>query len=121
MTNLENYIKTMVASIKKQGGADDAYHWTELVMVLEETLKYIPDGADISQEAGLFFVGYTNPYQLVHACGKDEPSGSFYPTTEEDTTIPLFMLKCHERRLLALTDNDLSLEKLRNIQEGGDL
>ena len=90
-------------------------------MVLEETLKYIPQESPVSQDAGLFFVGYTNPHQLVYSCDKVEPSGSFYPDTEEDTTIPLFMLKCHEHRLLNLTNGDLSLAKLKDLQEGGEL
>ena len=121
MTNLEKYISEMVKNIKSNGGADSAYHWSELVMVLEEALKYIPQETPLQYDIGLFFVGYTNPYQLVHSCDKVEPSGSFYPTTEEDTTIPLFMLKCHEHRLLNITDGDLSLAKLKELQEGGEL
>lgn len=123
MTNLEKFITEMASKIKQSGGADNHYHWSELVMVLEETLKYIPSDKPISRgHQELVFVGYTNPYQLVHSCANDdEASGSFYPNTKEDTTIPLYMLKCHERRLINLTDGDLTVSKLIDLQNGGEL
>ena len=122
MTNLESYIKEMTANIKKNNGADSIYHYSELVMVLEEVVKYLPKNISLtSDHQGLFFIGYTNPCQLVHVCDDVEPSGSFYPNTDEDTLIPLYMLKCHENRLLNLTDGDLSLEKLRELQKPGGL
>ena len=122
MTNLEKYIEGMVLKIKDSGGADKHYHWSELVMVLEEAAKYIPSNKPLTRDRQeLFFVGYTNPYQLIHACGNGESSGSFYPNTEGDTTIPIYMLTCHESRLLNLTDGDLSLGKLKDIQNGGNL
>lgn len=44
----------------------------------------------------LVHVGYTNPHQVKYA--KDE-SGLFYPDTENECYIPLYMLKQHEHRL----------------------
>lgn len=70
-------------------------------------------------ESNLFFVGYTNPAQLVHVCDDVEPSGSYYPTTEGETTIPLFMLKSHEMRLMALTNDELTLDELSRLQNEG--
>jgi len=122
MTNLEKYIKETVKKIKKEGSVDKNYHWSEITTLLEEASKYISDEAVISPEyQGLVFIGYTNPFQIVHSCDKVEPSGSFYPNTDENTTIPLFMLRCHENRLLNLTDGDLSIEKIKELQEGGEL
>ncbi len=70
-------------------------------------------------ESNLFFVGYTNPAQLVHVCDDIEPSGSYYPTTDSETTIPLFMLKSHEMRLMALTNDELTLDELKRLQNEG--
>jgi len=44
----------------------------------------------------LIHVGYTNPNQIGYA---KEESGSFYPGTENECYIPLYMLKIHEHRL----------------------
>lgn len=44
----------------------------------------------------LIHVGYTNPAQIEY--GKEE-GGKFYPDTENDCVIPLYMLKVHTHRL----------------------
>jgi hypothetical protein len=59
-----------------------------LVAELEAELKTYKDK--------LVHVGYTNPHQVKYA--KDE-SGLFYPDTENECYIPLYMLKQHEHRL----------------------
>jgi len=46
-------------------------------------------------EHKLIHVGYTNGYQIKYA---KEEEGSFYPDTENDCWIPLFMYECHLHR-----------------------
>ena len=43
----------------------------------------------------LIHVGYTNGHQVKYA---KEESGLFYPDTEGDCYIPLFMYECHLHR-----------------------
>jgi len=116
MTNLEKYIKEMAATIKKEGGADKAYHWTEVIMVLEEALKYVPEEKNIEKgHQELVFIGYTNGAQIYHsAVYEDEASGIFFPDTYGETVIPLYMLKCHEHRMEFF--DGFSIKSLKEMQ-----
>jgi hypothetical protein len=58
------------------------------------------------QQKELVHVGYTNPYQIKYA--KDE-EGSFYPDTDNECYIPLYMLKKHKHRL----GPDAAIDKAR--------
>ena len=58
------------------------------------------------QQDELVHVGYTNPYQIKYA--KDE-EGSFYPDTDNECYIPLYMLKKHKHRL----GPDAAIDKAR--------
>lgn len=102
------------------GLCDDGTLWAFQAGKWDIVSEGVPQSTNTNND-DLFFVGYTNPYQIVHSCDKVEPSGSFYPNTDEETTIPLFMLKCHEHRLLNLTDGDLSLQKIKELQDGVEL
>jgi hypothetical protein len=57
----------------------------------------------------LLHVGFTNGTQVKYA--KDE-EGAFYPDTDGDCYIPLYMLKSHEHRI-----ETTSIEQLRKEQE----
>lgn len=57
----------------------------------------------------LMHVGFTNGTQIKYA--KDE-EGAFYPDTDGDCYIPLYMLKSHEYRI-----DITSIEQLRKEQE----
>ncbi len=57
----------------------------------------------------LMHVGFTNGAQIKYA--KDE-EGAFYPDTDGDCYIPLYMLKSHEHRI-----ETTSIEQLRKEQE----
>ena len=60
-------------------------------------------------EKELLHVGFTNGTQVKYA--KDE-EGAFYPDTEGDCYIPLYMLKSHEHRV-----ETTSIEQLRKEQD----
>jgi len=96
MTNLESYITNMAKTIKKNGGADQAYHWSEIAMVLEEALKYIPKEKLMAKDyRELVFVGYTNGLQIERG---SEDKGAFYSNTDNGCFVPLYMLECHSHR-----------------------
>ena len=68
--------------------------------------------ADLEKELAnkeLLHVGFTNGTQVKYA--KDE-EGAFYPDTDGDCYIPLYMLKSHEHRV-----ETTSIEQLRKEQE----
>lgn len=55
-----------------------------------------PDAGKVEESGQLIHVGYTNPAQIKYA--KDE-SGSFYPDTDHQCHIPIYMLKRHLNRM----------------------
>ncbi len=59
----------------------------------------------------LLHVGFTNGDQVKYAKVEE---GAFYPDTEGDCYIPLYMLKSHEHRI-----ETTSFEQLRKEQENG--
>jgi len=61
----------------------------------------------------LIFVGYTNGYQILYAA---EESGTFYPDTDSECWIPLYMMKRHAHRLETTTNMVVTLEKLKAAQ-----
>jgi hypothetical protein len=66
-------------------------------MIQSQDKRIAELGAELkTHKDKLVHVGYTNPHQVKYA--KDE-SGLFYPDTENECYIPLYMLKQHEHRL----------------------
>jgi len=55
----------------------------------------------------LIFVGYTNGYQILYAA---ESEGAFYPDGNNDSYIPLYMLKGHAHRIENTTCGSMTLE-----------
>ena len=64
-------------------------------------------------DSRLIHVGYTNPHQIEHA--KVE-SGLFYPDTEHDCWIPVYMLKTHEHRLFYPVDSGVRGTKTEPVE-----
>ena len=58
----------------------------------------------------LIFVGYTNGYQILYAA---VDAGTFYPDTDNECWIPLYMLEGHVPRLESTSDMTVTLEKLK--------
>ncbi|NCP63188.1 MAG: hypothetical protein GW763_11330 [Paraglaciecola sp.] len=102
----------------------------------EEILKNAPDGAtvlaelvakdkriaELEKELGQrlhHFVGYTNGNQISYA---KEEEGSFYPDTDNDCYIPLYMLDVHLHRLGGTESeewmNSLQTKQLRAEEQG---
>ena len=67
----------------------------------------------------LIFVGYTNGYQILYGAASEGGEGSFYSDTENDSYIPLYMLKTHAHRLQSTTDMNVTLDKVRRAQKKG--
>ena len=97
---------------------DQAKRITELekynLDLANESHKYQERCAELEKELAnkdLLHVGFTNGAQIKYA--KDE-EGAFYPDTDGDCYIPLYMLKSHEHRI-----ETTSIEQLRKEQEHG--
>lgn len=61
----------------------------------------------------LIFVGYTNGRQIYYAASLE--NGAFYPDTEENCMIPLYMLKTHWHRLESTSDGEVTLEMIKEV------
>ncbi|WP_346839787.1 hypothetical protein [Microbulbifer sp. SAOS-129_SWC] len=61
----------------------------------------------------LFFVGYTNGYQVQYGA---EEEGSFYNNTDRDSVIPLYMLKIHQCRLESTTGGAVTLDSIKAVR-----
>lgn len=57
----------------------------------------------------LVFVGYTNGHQLKYA---KEDEGVFYPDTDNECYIPLYMLKTHWHRIESTSDFNVTHEEI---------
>lgn len=57
----------------------------------------------------LVFVGYTNGHQIKYA---REDEGVFYPDTDNECYIPLYMLKTHLHRIESTSDFNVTLEEI---------
>lgn len=97
---------------------DQAKRITELekynLDLANESHKYQERCAELEKELSnkdLLHVGFTNGAQIKYA--KDE-EGAFYPDTDGDCYIPLYMLKSHEHRI-----ETTSIEQLRK-EQGND-
>lgn len=95
---------------------DQAKRITELekynLDLANESHKYQERCAELEKELAnkdLLHVGFTNGAQIKYA--KDE-EGAFYPDTDGDCYIPLYMLKSHEHRI-----ETTSIEQLLKEQE----
>ena len=95
---------------------DQAKRITELekynLDLANESHKYQERCAELEKELAnkdLLHVGFTNGAQIKYA--KDE-EGAFYPDTDGDCYIPLYMLKSHEHRI-----ETTSIEQLRKEQD----
>lgn len=95
---------------------DQAKRITELekynLDLANESHKYQERCAELEKELAnkdLLHVGFTNGAQIKYAKVEE---GAFYPDTEGDCYIPLYMLKSHEHRI-----ETTSFEQLRKEQE----
>ncbi len=70
-----------------------------------------PAPAKVPDESELVHIGYTNGAQVLY-CVTDE-SGSFYPDTENDTCIPVYMLRTHAHRLESTTNGAVTLDRIK--------
>ena len=90
----------------------------ELIEIIEKKSEQLAKASERVEELEkelatkeLLHVGFTNGYQIKYA---KEEEGAFYPDTDGDCYIPLYMLKSHEHRI-----ETTSVEQLRKEQEHG--
>ncbi|WP_373092511.1 hypothetical protein [Zhongshania sp.] len=76
-----------------------------------EELYTRPAPAKVPDESELVHIGYTNGAQVLY-CVTGE-SGSFYPDTENDTCIPVYMLRTHAHRLESTTNGQVTLDRIK--------
>lgn len=62
----------------------------------------------------LIFVGYTNGYQILYGA---QESGSFYPDTDNECFIPLYMLKTHWHRIQSTSGMNVTLDMIKEAQD----
>ena len=72
---------------------------------------------ELSQKQ-LIHVGYTNGNQIYYA--KNDESGSFYPDTENECYIPLYMLEVHLHRIEAHLSESEASELRQQLNKKGD-
>lgn len=85
---------------------DEGARWTRYVRAdTHPAPAKVPDGSE------LVHIGYTNGAQVLY-CVTDE-SGSFYPDTENDTCIPVYMLRTHAHRLESTTNGQVTLDRIK--------
>lgn len=58
----------------------------------------------------LIFVGYTNGHQIGYA---KESEGGFYPDTDNECYIPLYMLKTHAHRIENTSNGQVTFDSLK--------
>ena len=58
----------------------------------------------------LIFVGYTNGHQVAYA---KESEGVFYPDTDNECYIPLYMLKTHAHRIESTSGGQVTFEQVK--------
>lgn len=66
----------------------------------------------------LIFVGYTNGCQILYANDRSHGGeGAFFKDTDSGCMIPLYMLKTHYHRLETTSFGEVTLERLRKVQQ----
>lgn len=65
----------------------------------------------------LIFVGFTNGHQIFYANSIDCQEGTFYGTSENDTCIPLYMLKTHWHRIQTTSGMQVTLEMIKDARK----
>lgn len=61
----------------------------------------------------LVFVGYTNGLQIFYATEQEGWEGGFYSDSENDCSIPLYMLKSHLHRIETTSGGRVTAEAVR--------
>lgn len=70
-----------------------------------------PAPAKVPGESELVHIGYTNGAQVLYCVANK--SGSFYPDTENDSCIPVYMLRTHAHRLESTTNGEVTLDRIK--------
>lgn len=66
----------------------------------------------MSDKSNLVFIGYTNGHQLLNAKPENGSEGYFYGDTDDDSYIPIYMLREHTHRIETTSSMEVTLEMI---------
>lgn len=119
LKNIEEKLLAVVDRVKAASKGIDfsSGKYEEIILDIESICSEIAGDTALLKDAeyeNLRHVGYTNGYQLYY--NKSEESGLFYPDTDGNCIIPLYMLKTHDHRIEITTDGEVCALMLEHIK-----
>lgn len=110
-----DYCRTpLIERVASSDKRHPSWSWSQLAVDFACLLKANthPAPAKVPGESELVHIGYTNGAQVLYCVANK--SGSFYPDTENDSCIPVYMLRTHAHRLESTTNGEVTLDLIKH-------